>query len=128
MTSTPNGHASSVPTRFGRALLLHCPRCGSGGIFRSWLKLAERCPRCTLALERGETDFWLGAYAINLVLAEGLAVVIGIVVLRLYWPNTAPGMIVAIVLVIVLPVIFLPFSRTLWLAWDLSFRATEQGD
>ena len=128
MTSSPNNYSASIPARFGRALLLHCPRCGGGGIFKSWLKLVERCPRCDLALERGETDFWLGAYAINLVVAEGIAAVIGIVFLRLYWPNAVPGMIVAIVLVIVMPALFLPFSRTLWLAWDLSFRATEQGD
>jgi hypothetical protein len=32
------------------------------------------------------------------------------------------------VLCIVLPFLFFPFSRTLWLAWDLSFRPLEPGD
>lgn len=25
-----------------------CPRCGEGRMFRSWLKLADRCPNCDL--------------------------------------------------------------------------------
>jgi hypothetical protein len=36
--------------------------------------------------------------------------------------------IVAAVLCVALPFLFFPFSRTLWLAWDLSFRPVEPGD
>ena len=36
--------------------------------------------------------------------------------------------ILAIVLCVTLPFAFFPFSRTLWLAWDLSFRPSEPGD
>lgn len=35
---------------------------------------------------------------------------------------------VAIALAVFMPVAFYPFSRTLWLAWDLSFRPIEPGD
>jgi uncharacterized protein (DUF983 family) len=58
---------SSFATKVGRALLLRCPRCGSGGIMRSWFALEDRCPTCGLAFARGEaSDYWLGAYAVNL--------------------------------------------------------------
>jgi hypothetical protein len=36
--------------------------------------------------------------------------------------------VVGLVLAVLLPIMFFPFSRTLWLAWDLSFRPSEPGD
>jgi uncharacterized protein (DUF983 family) len=116
-------------TKVGRALVLHCPRCGSAGILRSWFHLQERCPTCQLALERGESsDYWLGAYAINLVIAEGLAAVIALVVLRITWPDYMAAQVTGMVLAVAFPILMYPFSRTLWLAWDLTFRPREAGD
>jgi uncharacterized protein (DUF983 family) len=120
---------SSVSTKFLRALRLRCPRCGSGQLLKHWLKMKDRCPSCGLALERGEdSDFWLGAYAINLVIAEGFAAVVGAIVLWQTWPRSTLAEWIAITLAVIMPVVFFPFSRTLWLAWDLSFRPHEQGD
>jgi len=122
---------SSVAKKFGRALVLHCPRCGRGGILRNWLHLREHCPHCGLALERGErSDFWIGAYVFNLAAGELLAFGIPAVWMILSAPDqpwTAIE-IVAVILCIALPFLFFPFSRTLWLAWDLSFRPLEPGD
>ena len=73
-------------------------------------------------------DYWLGAYAINLVVAESLAAIIAIVVLWTTWPESTTALITGTVLAIVLPILFFPFSRALWLAWDLSFRPREKGD
>ena len=108
-----------------RAFTLRCPRCGGRGIFRNWFRLRPECPACGLALERGEAeDHWFGAVAVNLVAAELLGVGALIVWIIAAWPNvpwtavqfTGP------VLMIALPVLFYPFSRALWLAWDLYFR------
>jgi uncharacterized protein (DUF983 family) len=108
-----------------RALALRCPRCSGRGIFRDWFHLRSKCPTCGLALERGEgEDHWFGAVAVNLVAAELLGVGALIVWIIAAWPNvpwtavqfTGP------VLMIALPVLFYPFSRALWLAWDLYFR------
>src|SRR6185295_15878867 len=113
-------------TKVGRALLLRCPRCGSGGILKSWFSLHDRCPSCRLVFARGETsDYWLGSYAINLVFAEGLAAVIALGVLRATWPASTPALVTGTVLAVALPIVLFPFSRTLWLAWDLSFRPRE---
>lgn len=122
---------SSVRTKFGRALILRCPRCGSFGILATWFRLAEHCPKCGLALERGETsDFWIGAYVFNLAFGELLAIGIPIAWVIATWPNPPWGRveILALVLCVLLPITFFPFSRTLWLAWDLSFRPSEPGD
>jgi uncharacterized protein (DUF983 family) len=122
---------STVARKFGRALRLKCPRCGGGGILRSWLKMKEQCPTCGLALERGESsDFWIGAYVFNLVGGELVAIGIPLLWIIVAWP-TPPWTkveVVAVVLAVSLPFVFFPFSRTLWLAWDLSFRPFEPGD
>jgi len=125
------GRSSSVATKFGRALLLRCPRCGGPAILRSWLELKDHCGQCGLALERGESsDFWIGAYVFNLVAGEVLAIGIPIVWMVASAPHQPWALIetVAAVLCVALPFLFFPFSRTLWLAWDLSFRPVEPGD
>lgn len=123
--------ASTVAEKFGRALLLRCPRCGGKGILRSWLKMKDACPTCGLALERGESsDFWIGAYVFNLVIGEVIAIGIPIIWMILSAPHQPWTEIeaVAMVLCVGLPFVFFPLSRTLWLAWDLSFRPVEPGD
>jgi uncharacterized protein (DUF983 family) len=122
---------SSVAAKFGRALVLRCPRCGSRGILRNWLKMRDHCPTCDLALERGESsDFWIGAYVFNLVAGELVALGVPLVWVIATWPNPpwTRVQVVALILCVLLPFVFFPFSRTLWLAWDLSFRPFEPGD
>jgi len=112
----------------GRALVLRCPRCGGRGIRRSWFKFKHACPTCELALERGESeDYWLGAYMFNLVVAELVSVGIAVVVIVAVWPDVPWNLVwaLSVVLAIAMPILFFPFSRDLWLAFDLMFRPTE---
>jgi hypothetical protein len=96
---------------------------------KTWFALHDRCPSCRLALGRGEdADYWLGAYAINLVVAESLAAIIALIVLRATWPEYMAAQVTGMILAVALPILFFPFSRALWLAWDLSFRPREEGD
>jgi uncharacterized protein (DUF983 family) len=97
-------------------------------MWASWLRMNRRCASCGLAFDRGEPDHWLGAFAINWVAGEGIAAVVAITILVIKWPNAIPGMIVGIVLAIFMPVLFFPYSRTIWLAFDLHFRPFEPGD
>jgi len=98
---------------------------------RGWLHMRDQCPHCGLMLERGESsDFWIGAYVFNLAFGEVIAFGIPILWVVATWPNPpwTKIEIVAVALAIGLPFLFFPFSRTLWLAWDLSFRPFEPGD
>ena len=125
-----SGTRRSLLRLIGRAFLLRCPRCGGRGILRSWFTLQYRCPTCRLLLERGEEDYWLGGYTINFVVAETVAVVL-IVGLILATLPTVPWAVVtyaAMAAVVVLPLLFFPFSRTLFLALDLYVRPSESGD
>ena len=101
-----------------RALTLHCPYCGSGNIFRGWLTLKERCPRCHSLFER-EEGYFVGGYAVNLVAAEVIA--FGIVLLLLIFADlsTLQVQIVGAVLALGMPILFFPASRTLWIALDI---------
>jgi hypothetical protein len=74
--------------------------------------------------------FWIGAYVFNLVAGEVVAIDVPIIWMIVSAPNQ-PWIeieIVGAVLCVALPFLFFPFSRTLWLAWDLSFRPVEPGD
>ena len=114
-----------------RALALRCPRCGGRRIFRSWFRLTQECPSCGLVLERGEgEDHWFGAVAVNLVAAELLGIGAIVVWIVATWPDV-PWTAVQYggpLIMIALPVLFYPFSRALWLAWDLYFRPAVLGD
>ncbi|HVX38626.1 MAG TPA: DUF983 domain-containing protein [Gemmatimonadaceae bacterium] len=93
--------------------------------------MKERCPTCGLALERGEhTEFWIGAYVFNLAVGEVIAIgvpIVWMIASAPHQPWTAIE-ILAVALAVVLPILFFPISRLLWLAWDLSFRPAEPGD
>src|SRR5438876_2039222 len=71
----------------GRALLLRCPNCGVGGLFTGFLQIKERCPNCGMLLERGESDYFLGAYTVNLIAVEILLALAFLVVMLVTWPN-----------------------------------------
>ncbi len=114
----------------GRALLLRCPECGSRGLFRNWLQLQERCPQCALKLDRGNRDHFVGAYLVNLIIAELLfGFGLGIWLLAV-WPNVPWDRIevVAVTAMILSPLITYPFTRTVWLAADLALDPPKASD
>src|SRR2546423_5947554 len=111
-----------IPTMFARALTLRCPNCGGPGLLRSWFKLQTHCPHCGLALERGERhDYWLGAYMFNLVASELIfaALLAGIIIWR--WPSVPWDFLQygGVALMAAAPLICFPFSRLVWLAFDI---------
>ena len=109
---------------FGRALRLRCPNCGQGKLFTSWLRMRERCPMCGLKLERGEEGYQVGSYMFNIVAAELVFAAVFVGVILLTWP-TPPWKILqygGIALMVIAPFAFFPFSKTLFLAFDLLFR------
>jgi uncharacterized protein (DUF983 family) len=113
-----------------RALRLRCPQCGRGRMFEKWLKQLPRCSVCHLKFDRGEHDYFIGAYTINLIVAE-LAVVAGMLLgMYLTWPdvpwNTIKWMLLP--LAIGLPLLTYPFSKSIWLAIDLIYQPARPED
>jgi hypothetical protein len=109
-----------------RGLVKHCPLCGSGHLFTGWFRMKERCPRCGYLFER-EEGFFLGAYVINLAIAQGAVILLAVVpaiVLLARNPDTSivPIVVGGILGAILVPIAFYPFSKTIWTACDLIMR------
>ena len=110
----------------GRGLLKRCPVCGTGKLFTRWFLMKERCPGCGYRFER-EEGFFLGAYVINLAFAQGMVVLLAVVPLILRLANDPDASIVpfivgGIVGAVVAPMVFYPWSKTVWTAFDLMLR------
>jgi len=91
--------------------------------------MAPRCPTCGLVFLRVPGQ-WLGSWFLNVCLAQ--TVVVGILILGVgfTWPDPP---IVAISVAagaaaLVVPFVFFPWSRTLWLAIDLAMRPLDFDD
>ena len=100
-------------------LTRRCPRCGSGDLFRRWFTIVERCPRCGLRFER-EEGYWAGALAINIGIAGAVFVLVFVVGVALTAPDipVVELLVILVPLMIVVPVVYYPFSKTLWMAVD----------
>ena len=107
-----------------RGLRRKCARCGEGKLFRRWVLMAETCPHCRLKFER-EPGYWVGAIAMNTAVIGFLFAV----VLVTFSAATVPDipwvtlLIIELPLMAIGPVLFYPFSKTLWVAVDRAFLA-----
>lgn len=109
-----------------------CPRCGSGGIFASYFTLRDHCPACGFDFER-EEGYWVGALIVNIAVTEALFGLGFLAALLVTWPDVPwTGLLVlAIAVNALVPVLFYPLSKTIWLGLDLAFNpptASEEGD
>lgn len=109
---------------------LRCPNCGGGPLFRSWLRMHPQCPACGLRLERGEDGYQVGSYMFNIIAAELLFLAVFLAVLVLTWPAPPWALLQygAPALMVIAPFLFFPFSKTLFLAFDLLFRPAPGGE
>jgi len=111
----------------GRAIRRQCPRCGARGVWQSFTRMEQRCPSCGLEFDRGESDYFLGAYLLNFVAAELVGVFVFVVGLIVTWPMPSWNLLTAITvaIAIIAPIALYPTTKALWLAVDLMFRPGE---
>lgn len=111
-----------------RGLRLRCPNCGGRGVLESWFRLRHRCPSCGLVLDRGESDYFLGAYLVNLVAVELIvtAVLFGIGMAmwpRVPWTALTWG---GVLFAALAAVACYPLTKVLWLAFDVMLRPVTE--
>ena len=106
-----------------RGLLLQCPYCGQGHIIRYPFWIEDCCPRCGYRFAP-ESGYFVGGYALNLVGVEIIGLVIIVIILLRSNLSLYQQEFIGIGFAILLPILFFPWSRTLWMALDL----TIQGD
>lgn len=104
--------------------MLRCPNCGGTGVRKTWLKMQVRCHRCGLRIERGEHDYFVGSMMFNFIIAGASFIGILLVVLLATWPDVPWDAVQlgAPILIIIFPFLLFPFSKLLWLAFDLMLR------
>jgi uncharacterized protein (DUF983 family) len=109
---------------FSRAIQLRCPNCGTPGLFTSWYRMRDVCSGCGIRTERGEDGYVVGAYMFNIVAAELVWAVLVSSVAFATWPNPPWNVLLygGGLLMLLLPFLFYPFSKTIFLAFDLLFR------
>jgi uncharacterized protein (DUF983 family) len=108
------------PTLLLRGFLLRCPRCGRRELFSGWFKPPDPCPGCGLTFNR-DSDATVGWIIVNLGVTEIVFVALALAVVLTTWPNVPwTGLTVVVVAVnALLPVLLVPFSRTVWAAIEL---------
>ena len=108
----------------GRAMILRCPNCGARGLFATWFRMKASCPSCGLRLDRGERGYQVGSYMLNIIAAELIFMAVFLGILFATWPNppwTALQYGGALLMVLA-PVALYPFTKTVFLAMDLTVR------
>ena len=75
-------------------------------------------------MERGEQGYQVGSYMFAIIAAELVFAAIFLGVLLLTWPDPPWDLLLygGMALMLVVPFLFFPFSKTLFLAFDLTFR------
>ena len=107
-------------------LMLRCPQCHRGRMFKTWFTMHRSCPRCGLQFERASGEV-TGGMAINFVLT--LFVIIGGSLFAL-----SPGVpLLALmgglgVFAVIFPIAFYPVSRGLWAGFLYITGDNTEGD
>lgn len=123
------GVALTASTMLKRGFTRRCAVCGQGHLFHHWLRMVPTCPRCGFVFRRAPGQ-WLGSWFLNVCLVQAVIVVVLIAAVGVTYPDT-PSLVVAgaaLVLAIVVPIAFFPFSRTIWVAIDLAMKPLEFDD
>jgi len=120
MTESPQIRAARPPTLLLRGLVRHCPRCGQGRLFAGWFTPPAPCPGCGQTFNR-DNDAAVGWIIVNLGITEIVFVAFAFTVLVLTWPSVPwTGLTIAAVAVnATLPLLLVPFSRTIWAAIEI---------
>jgi uncharacterized protein (DUF983 family) len=112
-----------------RACRRRCPRCGGAGWFRGWWRKGERCTTCGYRYER-QDGFVLGTVTINTIVTFGCIAAVMVVGIVATYPDiaTLPVTLAAVAVGAVVPIVFYPFSYTIWAAVDLAMRPMEPAE
>lgn len=91
--------------------------------------MVARCPRCAYRFHRAPGQ-WLGSWFLNLCVAQTVVVAVMLAITGATWPQTPAALLLvaAIATSFLVPYLFFPFSRTLWVAIDLVMKPLDFDD
>ncbi len=114
---------------FTRAMTRRCPQCGSRDFFEGWFTMRTRCGTCGLRTDR-VVGHWIGAVGVNTIVSFGLLAITLVAAFILTYPELPipPLLALGFAVAIFVPILFWPFSQTLWTAVDLAMRPAERSE
>lgn len=97
--------------------------CGARGCHERWFRLRDECPQCGFRFERVDGMF-VGAIGMNTVVSFGALLAVLVIGIVWTYPDIplVPMLVAAAGAAIVVPLVFVPASRTLYAAIDVSMR------
>lgn len=121
----------SIPTGvlMRRGAMKRCPVCGGGHLFRLWVRMRPSCPNCGLVFGRIPGQ-WLGSWFLDVCVVQAVILAVLAIGVGVTWPDPPMWTIglLAVGSAVIVPIVFFPFSRTLWTAIDLAMRPLEFDD
>lgn len=89
--------------------------------------MKESCPTCQLSLATGNR---VGAYIFNITTAEIVMMIVFVAVVVRSWPNPPWDVLqyLAPAMMLLMPLLFYPFSKLLWVAMDLAMYPNAEPD
>ncbi len=80
------------------------------------------CPTCGLHFER-EQGYFTGALAINIIATGGLFAILFVALIAITIPDVpvAPLLAILVPVAVLGPIVYYPFSKTVWVAVDRAF-------
>ena len=119
--TVPEGFPGSA-TLLWRGATKHCPRCGGGHLYHHYFTMKPDCPTCGLHFER-EEGYWVGALAVNIALVFAIFTIAFVLILTFTIPDVpvVPVLAVLVPVMVLGPVLFYPWSKTLWMFIDYGF-------
>jgi hypothetical protein len=103
--------------RVAAVVALRCPRCLEGRIWRGFLSMNEKCPKCGLVFER-EPGYFTGAMVVSYVLAVPILGAIVIALMAAGGLDAVPALLIGDAVYLGLVPFIFRYSRVVWLHFD----------
>jgi uncharacterized protein (DUF983 family) len=130
-------HPTQTSTQLGvsngrimlRGLLVRCPACGARHPHASFSKLKQRCENCALTFYRVEGHD-LGYIGINTIVTFTVTFLVLVCMSLAMRPNINVKVLFMVLPIpaLLLPILMVPVSQTLWTAIDLVMRHLRPGE
>jgi uncharacterized protein (DUF983 family) len=103
--------------RLAAILLLRCPRCLSGRVWRQFVTMNPACPACGFVFDR-ESGYFAGAMVISYALAVPILAAMVIALIKVGGLDAVVALIIGNTAYLVLVPFIFRYSRVVWLHMD----------
>lgn len=109
--------------QIARGIRKRCPHCGGSDLFTRWWTMRRNCPTCGLKFDR-DAGYGTGAMIVNTAATIGTFLVVFVGIMVATWPDVpwTAALVITIVVNTIVPIVFYPWSKTIFLGLDLAVR------